>query len=81
MAQKFVRNIVRIPALLAIGLIRLYQRLISPWLPSACRFVPTCSEYAAQSIDRYGLFVGMWRGTLRIIRCNPFHPGGHDPVD
>lgn len=76
-----VRKLFRLPAFLVIGLIRLYQRLLSPLLPSACRFAPTCSEYAAQSIHRHGLFFGLWKGILRIARCNPFHPGGHDPVD
>ena len=78
---ELARKLFRLPAVLVIGLIRLYQRLLSPLLPSACRFAPTCSEYAAQSIYRHGLFFGLWKGILRIARCNPFHPGGHDPVD
>jgi len=75
------RQIIRLPALLCIGLIRLYQRFLSPILPRSCRFVPTCSEYTAESLHRFGLLRGMWRGLWRICRCHPFHPGGNDPVD
>ena len=61
-------------------LVRLYQRLLSPLLPASCRFAPTCSQYAAESLRAHGL----WRGTVlslkRIARCHPFNPGGHDPV-
>ena len=61
--------------------IRLYQRLVSPMLGSSCRFVPTCSEYTAQAIDRYGVLRGILKGGLRIMRCHPFGGGGLDPVD
>lgn len=63
-----------------IGSIRLYQRYISRWTPSVCRFQPTCSEYAAQAIARYGPGRGLLLGIWRICRCHPFHPGGDDPV-
>ena len=57
-----------------------YQRFLSPTLPSACRFTPTCSVYAYQAIEIYGPFKGMWMGLRRILRCHPMHPGGYDPV-
>jgi hypothetical protein len=62
------------------GLIRLYQVTLSPLLPPACRFEPTCSRYAYQAIDRFGFFKGGWLAVRRIGRCHPFHPGGYDPV-
>jgi putative membrane protein insertion efficiency factor len=57
-----------------------YRLLISPFLPPACRFLPTCSEYAAEAVRRHGFFRGLWLGGRRLLRCHPFHPGGHDPV-
>lgn len=67
-------------AWLAVGLVRLYQKCISPLLPSVCRFRPTCSEYMIQAIRKKGLFVGLLKGIWRILRCNPLFPGGYDPV-
>ena len=64
----------------AVGSIRLYQRWISPAFPSACRFFPSCSEYAAQAISRYGLAYGLWLTCRRLLRCHPYHPGGLDPI-
>ncbi|MBW2674376.1 MAG: membrane protein insertion efficiency factor YidD [Deltaproteobacteria bacterium] len=63
-----------------ISFIRFYQVAISPYFPQRCRFYPTCSEYAITAIKRYGPFRGFLCGFLRILRCNPFHPGGYDPV-
>ncbi|HOO90319.1 MAG TPA: membrane protein insertion efficiency factor YidD [Syntrophales bacterium] len=60
--------------------IRCYQVVISPCFPQRCRFYPTCSEYAITAINRYGPFRGTLLGILRILKCNPFHPGGYDPV-
>ena len=61
--------------------IRLYQRLVSPLLGANCRYVPTCSEYAVQAIERYGVLRGILKGALRIMRCHPFGGSGFDPVD
>lgn len=61
-------------------LIRGYQRFISPGLPAACRFHPSCSAYAATAIERYGPLRGLWLAVRRLARCHPFHPGGIDPV-
>ena len=64
----------------ALLLIRFYQRFLSPLLPGSCRFEPTCSVYAAQAIERYGLLGGLPRALLRLLKCQPLHPGGYDPV-
>lgn len=66
--------------LLLMGLIRGYRVFLSPWLPPACRFQPTCSQYALEAVDRFGVLQGSWLATKRICRCHPFHPGGYDPV-
>lgn len=63
-----------------LGLITVYQRLISPLLPHVCRFEPSCSTYAAQAIARHGATRGTLLSVRRIVRCHPFHPGGFDPV-
>ncbi|MDB5035546.1 MAG: rane protein insertion efficiency factor YidD [Chlorobi bacterium] len=63
-----------------VGLIRFYQRRISPLTPPSCRFHPTCSEYTRQAIVRHGIFKGIGLGIVRISKCHPFHPGGYDPV-
>lgn len=65
---------------LFIDFLRLYKMLLSPFLPSACRFTPTCSEYASQAIEKYGVFRGIRMGAERVLRCQPFCKGGHDPV-
>ena len=64
-----------------IALIRLYQRRISPLLPRRCRYHPTCSAYAVQAIESFGILRGCVLAVWRILRCNPFSHGGHDPVE
>jgi uncharacterized protein len=63
-----------------IATLRLYKRFLSPVLPSACRFSPSCSEYMMEAVARYGVLRGVWRGLLRLLRCHPLHAGGFDPV-
>lgn len=65
---------------LALKVIRGYQRGVSPLLPSSCRFVPSCSEYGYQAIEKYGIIRGGAMAVWRILRCNPFGKGGYDPV-
>ena len=65
---------------LALKLIRGYQVAISPMLPPSCRYVPSCSEYGFEAIERYGILKGGWMAVRRIGRCHPFAKGGHDPV-
>jgi hypothetical protein len=64
----------------ALQLIKLYQLTISQVVPPSCRFMPTCSQYTFEAIEKYGFFKGTWLGARRIIRCNPFNAGGYDPV-
>jgi putative membrane protein insertion efficiency factor len=63
-----------------LALIRFYQKNISPAFPPRCRYIPTCSEYALEAIEKYGAVRGGWMGFKRFLRCNPFHKGGYDPV-
>ncbi|ADL70197.1 MULTISPECIES: membrane protein insertion efficiency factor YidD [Thermoanaerobacterium] len=63
-----------------IYLIRFYQKFISPMKPKSCRFYPTCSQYAIDAIKKYGVLKGGIMALWRILRCNPFNPGGYDPV-
>lgn len=63
-----------------VGLIKAYQMCVSPFLPSTCRFYPSCSEYAVQAIEKYGLWRGGFKACRRVLRCHPFCPGGYDPV-
>ena len=65
---------------LTLGLLRMYKRWISPLLPSACRFQPTCSEYMISAVEQYGALRGVWLALRRLLRCHPFNEGGYDPV-
>ncbi|MDR3172777.1 MAG: membrane protein insertion efficiency factor YidD [Treponema sp.] len=66
---------------IALFLIRFYQCAISPHFPPSCRYVPSCSEYAYEAVEKYGLGRGSLMAVKRILRCHPFHPGGYDPVN
>jgi len=65
---------------LVLDLLGVYKRFVSPFLPRSCRFEPTCSEYARDAVEKYGAMRGTWMGITRILRCQPFCRGGHDPV-
>ncbi len=65
---------------LLITLIRGYRLLISPIFPPVCRFHPTCSQYAIEAIETFGIIPGSWLAFKRILRCHPYHPGGYDPI-
>jgi putative membrane protein insertion efficiency factor len=64
----------------AVGLLRIYKLVVSPLLPSACRFHPTCSDYMKEAIEKHGVLKGVGLGLRRLARCHPFHQGGFDPV-
>ena len=68
------------PARVLLRVVRGYQRWISPLRPPTCRFTPTCSAYAVTAVERFGAVRGGWLATRRLLRCGPWHPGGHDPV-
>ena len=63
-----------------VALVRGYQMILSPLLPAACRYYPSCSAYAIEALERHGALRGTWLAMRRIARCNPFRPGGFDPV-
>lgn len=65
---------------LVLDILSVYKAAVSPFLPPACRFEPTCSEYARQAVEKYGALKGTWMGLKRILRCQPLCRGGHDPV-
>lgn len=69
-----------IPRKVLVALLRFYKRFLSPGLPPACRFIPTCSEYAMEAIEKHGALKGGYLAIRRLLRCHPFHPGGYDPV-
>ncbi|HKI99179.1 MAG TPA: membrane protein insertion efficiency factor YidD [bacterium] len=67
-------------AKLLMALVRVYQLFVSPLLPPACRFHPSCSRYAMQALREHGALRGSWLAGARVLKCHPFHPGGYDPV-
>jgi uncharacterized protein len=66
--------------MIVIRLLRVYKSIVSPWLPGACRFTPTCSEYAIEAVEHYGVLRGAGRTLARLLRCHPLHNGGFDPL-
>jgi putative membrane protein insertion efficiency factor len=68
------------PRRLALLAIKVYRDRVSPALPPTCRFWPSCSEYAYEAVEKYGLLRGGWLAVKRLLRCHPFNPGGYDPV-
>ncbi|HEY5461926.1 MAG TPA: membrane protein insertion efficiency factor YidD [Hanamia sp.] len=75
--MKSVKHIISLPF---IGLIKIYQLIISPLMGPSCRYTPTCSQYGIEAIKKYGLLKGGWLTIKRILRCNPWGGHGHDPV-
>jgi len=72
--------VIRSACAAAILILKFYHRVLSPFLPRACRFYPSCSVYAAEAIERHGLARGAWLGARRLGRCHPWSAGGYDPV-
>lgn len=70
----------RAPQALALAGVRFYRSYVSPLFPPCCRYYPTCSAYALEALQRYGFLRGSWLAAKRILRCNPWHAGGYDPV-
>jgi putative membrane protein insertion efficiency factor len=79
-----LERLIALPGLLIrqilLGFIQIYRYAISPLLGQRCRFYPSCSAYAAEALTKHGVLKGLWLSTKRVLRCHPFHPGGHDPV-
>ena len=75
-----MRTVRGLPKRMLLGLIRFYRAAISPHFPACCRYTPTCSQYALEAIQKYGALKGGILALRRILRCNPFHAGGYDPV-
>ncbi len=79
-SRKGIRSVLLWPRWGVLLLLRLYKRCISPLLPGACRYYPTCSEYCREAVERHGVLKGLWLGLRRLCRCHPFGKGGLDPV-
>lgn len=80
MFRRTVQTVGRQLSLIFVNILKGYRYLISPWLANRCRFHPSCSEYAIQAIQLYGVVKGFYLMTWRLLRCQPWHPGGYDPV-
>ena len=84
MKSQGLERFIALPGLLIrqilLALIQIYRYAISPFLGQRCRFYPSCSAYAAQALTKHGVLKGLWLSIKRVLRCHPFHPGGHDPV-
>lgn len=81
MHRHFVNKTSKIAQKPVIWLIKGYRIILSPLLGNQCRFYPTCSRYAEAAIQEYGVIKGSMLSIFRILKCNPFHPGGHDPIN
>jgi len=79
--QHVVNWVASLPRLLLVGMVRVYQACLSPLMGRQCRFVPTCSNYFLEAVNKRGALRGGLMGLWRILRCNPFSKGGYDPVD
>ena len=79
-ARSLLTALASVPRLLLVFLVRGYQVAISPLLPPSCRYFPSCSAYAVEALEKHGALRGSWLAARRILRCNPFRPGGFDPV-
>ena len=75
--QGFLQSILQYWVL---AMLRFYKLALSPWMPSGCRFHPTCSDYMREAVEKHGALAGVWRGLRRLSKCHPFHEGGFDPV-
>jgi uncharacterized protein len=75
-----ISTILRLPRMAVAGIIRIYQKLVSPAISPKCRFQPTCSAYALEAVSKHGVIRGGWMALRRIGKCHPLHPGGYDPV-
>ena len=74
------KKIVVLPVQFLVLIVRLYQKIISPILGQRCRFHPSCSNYCIEALQQHGMVRGLWLGLKRIVKCQPFHSGGYDPV-
>ena len=74
-------DVKRLLARIVLAPVRLYQRFVSPVLPRRCRYYPTCSQYAVDAVRAYGVLRGLVLAAWRLVRCNPWSPGGYDPVE
>lgn len=74
------RNRLSPPGRVLVALARGYQRVVSPWLPPACRYIPSCSQYLIEAVSTHGALAGAWLGAKRVLRCHPFGGHGPDPV-
>ena len=79
--KSILRGIAFVIKKVLIAIVRFYQICISPYFPSTCRYIPTCSKYFIQAVEKYGPFKGTYLGIKRILRCHPGHPGGYDPLE
>lgn len=74
-----LNRLAKLPSVILIAGVRFYQVSLGPLMGGHCRFEPSCSNYFIQAVEKYGAIVGAWKGTRRILRCNPFFRGGYDP--